>query len=131
MPPGRPERGGSMRPARTVVVGVAALALLAAGCSSSGDDADTAAGGTITVWTHINKSFNKQYEELATSYMDENPDATIKFETFDYDTYIQTLQTTLPAGNEADVLQMFCSWLCSYSSSLSTGPDDVMSMSDA
>ncbi len=121
-----------MRPARTLVVGVAALALLAAGCSSSGDDEDTAApGGTITVWTHINKSFNKQYEELAASYMDENPDATIKFETFDYDTYIQTLQTTLPAGNEADVLQMFGSWVCSYSSNLSTVPDDVMSMSDA
>ncbi|HEX5017003.1 MAG TPA: extracellular solute-binding protein [Actinomycetes bacterium] len=121
-----------MRTARTLALGAAALALVAAGCSSSGDDEDASApGGTITVWTHINKSFNKEYEALAQSYMDENEDVTIKFETFDYDSYIQTLQTAFPAGNEADVLQMFGSWVCSYSSNLSTVPDDVMSMSDA
>ena len=62
--------------------------------------------------------------------MDENPDAEIKFETFDYDSYIQTLQTALPAGNEADVLQMFGSWVCSatLSSNLSTVPDKTMSL---
>ena len=104
-----------MKSARSLAIGVVALALLATGCTSSGDDEDTAApGGTITVWTHINKSFNKSYQELVDAYMAENPDATIKLETFDYDSYIQTLQTSLPAGNEADVLQMFGSWTCSY-----------------
>ena len=121
-----------MRTARTLAVGAAALALLAAGCSSSGDDEDTAApGGTITVWTHVNKSFNDEYRALADAYVEENPDATINIETFEYDSYIQTLQTTIPAGNEADVLQMFGSWVCSYSSNLSTVPDNVMSMSEA
>ena len=105
---------------------------MATSCSSSDDNPDPAApGGTITMWTHINKSFNRAYEDLAASYMDENPDATIKFETFDYDSYIQTLQTSLPAGNEADVLQMFGSWVCSYSSNLSTVPSDVASVSQA
>jgi multiple sugar transport system substrate-binding protein len=121
-----------MRPARTLAVGAVALALMATGCTSSEDGEDTAApGGSITVWTHTNKSFNKAYEELAASYMAENPDAEITFETFDYDTYIQTLQTSLPAGNEADVLQMFGSWVCSYSDNLSTVPEDVASLSEA
>lgn len=121
-----------MRSARTLAVVAVSLALLATGCSSSDDDEDAAApGGTITVWTHTNKSFNKAYDELGAAYMAENPDATIKFETFDYDTYIQTLQTSLPAGNEADILQMFGSWTCSYADNLSTVPEGISTMGDA
>ena len=121
-----------MKSARSLAIGVVALALLATGCTSSGDDEDAAApGGTITVWTHVNKSFNKAYQELGDAYMAENPDATIEFETFDYDSYIQTLQTSLPAGNEADILQMFGSWTCSYADNLSTVPEDVSSLADA
>ena len=121
-----------MKSARSLAIGVVALALLATGCTSSGDDEDTAApGGTITVWTHTNKSFNKAYQELGDAYMAENPDATIEFETFEYDSYIQTLQTSLPAGNEADILQMFGSWTCSYADNLSTVPDDVSTLSEA
>ena len=116
---------------------VAALALSLTSCS--GDDGGSgssggAAGdmtGTIRVWTHQNKSFNKSYKALAESYMADHPGVDIQFETFVYDTYIQTLQTALPAGTEADVLQMFGSWTCSYSSNLSPVPDDVMTMSDA
>jgi ABC-type glycerol-3-phosphate transport system substrate-binding protein len=121
-----------MKSVRSLAIGGVVLALLATGCTSSGDGEDTAApGGTITVWTHTNKSFNKAYQELGDAYMAENPDATIEFETFEYDSYIQTLQTSLPAGNEADVLQMFGSWTCSYADNLSTVPDDVSSMAEA
>ncbi len=121
-----------MKSVRSLAIGGVVLALLATGCTSSGDGEDTAApGGTITVWTHTNKSFNKAYQELGDAYMAENPDATIEFETFEYDSYIQTLQTSLPAGNEADVLQMFGSWTCSYADNLSTVPDDVSSLSEA
>ena len=121
-----------MKSARSLAIGVVALALLATGCTSSGDDEDPAApGGSITIWTHVNKSFNKSYQELIDAYMADNPDATIKLETFDYDSYIQTLQTSLPAGNEADILQMFGSWTCSYSDNLSTVPDDIASIADA
>ncbi len=121
-----------MKSVRRLAIGGVVLALLATGCTSSGDGEDTAApGGTITVWTHTNKSFNKAYQELGDAYMAENPDATIEFETFEYDSYIQTLQTSLPAGNEADVLQMFGSWTCSYADNLSTVPDDVSSLSEA
>jgi multiple sugar transport system substrate-binding protein len=123
-----------MKRSRALALGVASLALLATACTSSdgggGAGTDTP-GGTITVWTHQNKSFNKAYKALGAAFTAENPDVTINFETFDYDSYIQTLQTSLPAGNEADVLQMFGSWTCSYSSNLATVPDDVMTVSDA
>ncbi len=119
-----------MKSRRNMAIGVVALTLLATGCTSSDEDA-AAPGGSITVWTHTNKSFNKAYEELGAAYKAENPGTEINFETFDYDSYIQTLQTSLPAGNEADVLQMFGSWTCSYADNLSTVPEKVATMGDA
>ncbi|MCA9836302.1 MAG: extracellular solute-binding protein [Trueperaceae bacterium] len=88
---------------------------------------------TVRVWTHQNNAFNAGLEALAESYMAEHPDVTIQFETFDYDTYIQTLQTSLPAGTEADVLQMFGSWVCGYSSggNLAEVPADVLTLEAA
>jgi len=129
---------------------VVVMMLLAAACSSSdstdtttagggGDTETTAAGGggdaalsgTVRVWTHQNNAFNDGLQALAEAYMAENPDVTIEFETFDYDTYIQTLQTALPAGTEADILQMFGTWTCSYSDNLMPVPDGVMGLADA
>jgi len=88
---------------------------------------------TIRVWTHQNDSFNAGYETLAAEYTGMHPDVEIVFETFDYDTYIQTLQTALPAGTEADILQMFGSWVCSYveGGNLAEMPSSVISMDDA
>lgn len=87
---------------------------------------------TLRVWTHQNSSFNAGYEALAAEYMKQNPDVEIVFETFDYDTYIQTLQTALPAKTEADILQMFGSWVCSYANggSLAEMPTNVASMDE-
>ena len=88
---------------------------------------------TIRVWTHQNNAFNGGYQALADQYMAEHPNVTIKFESFDYDTYIQTLQTALPAGTEADILQMFGSWVCSYAegNNLAEVPADVLTLDDA
>ncbi|HEY44686.1 MAG TPA: extracellular solute-binding protein [Anaerolineae bacterium] len=88
---------------------------------------------TLRVWTHQNDAFNEGYANLAEAYMAEHPNVTITFETFDYDTYIQTLQTALPAGTEADILQMFGSWVCSYveGDNLAAVPSDVLSMDKA
>lgn len=107
--------------------------------SSSSDTAssDVATEGgepvTIRLWTHQNDAFNSGYQALADAYMAANPGVTIELETFDYDTYIQTLQTALPAGTEADVLQMFGSWVCSYAEggNLAAVPESVMSLADA
>lgn len=122
-----------MKRARSLVVVGACVALAVTACTSSSDSGggDDGASGAITVWTHQNKSFNRAYDELAAQYMDENPGASITFEHFDYDSYIQTLQTALPAGNEADVLQMFGSWTCSYASNLAQVPDSVMTLGAA
>jgi len=88
---------------------------------------------TLRVWTHQNDAFNEGYQMIADAYMAENPNVTINFETFDYDTYIQTLQTSLPAGTEADILQMFGSWVCSYASggNLAETPPSVFSLEQA
>jgi len=88
---------------------------------------------TIRFWSHQNNAFNDGYHALADEYMKENPNVEIKFETFDYDTYIQTLQTALPAGTEADILQMFGSWVCSYAEggNLAEVPESVISLADA
>jgi multiple sugar transport system substrate-binding protein len=98
-----------------------------------GGGGDGEAGGPVTVrvWTHQNRSFNRGLKALADAYTQDHPEVTFEFETFDYDTYIQTLQTALPAGTEADILQMFGTWTCSYSDNLAPVPEDVASLSEA
>jgi len=88
---------------------------------------------TLRVWTHQNDAFNTGLQEMADAYRSEYPEVSISFETFDYDTYIQTLQTALPAGTEADILQMFGSWVCSYveGGNLAEVPADVMALEEA
>jgi multiple sugar transport system substrate-binding protein len=107
----------------------------AAGPAQPGGAEQPAAGEKVTIrfWSHQNDSFNAGYEALAGAYMALHPDVEIVFETFDYDTYIQTLQTALPAGTEADILQMFGSWVCSYAEggNLAAMPEDVISIADA
>lgn len=103
--------------------------------SESSEPAESTAAEAVTIrlWTHQNDAFNSGYQTLADAYMAENPNVTIELETFDYDTYIQTLQTSLPAGTQADVLQMFGSWVCSYAEggNLATVPESVISLADA
>ena len=100
---------------------------------TSTDSSESAEGVTIRLWTHQNDAFNAGYQALADAYMTENTNVTIELETFDYDTYIQTLQTALPAGTEADVMQMFGSWVCSYAEggNLSALPEGVISLANA
>lgn len=116
-----------------------AFLLAVSACSSDSSDAsdddsgDTASGevaGNVRVWTHQNDAFNGGLQVLADSFAAENPGVTFEFETFDYDTYIQTLQTSLPAGTEADVLQVFGSWTCSYADNLAPMPADLASAAD-
>ena len=110
--------------------------LVLAACGGTAPAATEAPAGekvSLRVWTHQNDSFNAGYETLAAEYMGMHPNVEIVFETFDYDTYIQTLQTALPAKTEADVLQMFGSWVCSYAEggNLAEMPASVISINDA
>ncbi|MBN1265243.1 MAG: extracellular solute-binding protein [Anaerolineales bacterium] len=115
-----------------LITGLLAISLVLSACGGTTAPAESEAV-TLRVWTHQNDAFNDGLETLADSYMADHPGVTITFETFDYDTYIQTLQTALPAGTEADILQMFGSWVCSYAEggNLAAVPDSVLSLSDA
>lgn len=84
----------------------------------------------VKFWRHHAPAFNETYDQMAADYMAANPDVKIVFEDFDYDTYIQTLQTAFPSGTEADVMSMFGTWVNSYSSRLSEVPASIVAPSD-
>jgi len=94
---------------------------------------EEAAAGPVALrlWVHQNPTFEEGYQALVDAYQAEHPDVTITMETFEYDTYIQTLQTAMPAGEEADILQMFGTWVCGYAERLAPVPADVMTVEEA
>jgi multiple sugar transport system substrate-binding protein len=87
----------------------------------------------IRVWGHQNNSFNASDQAMFDAFMAENPDVVIKFETFPWDVFIQTIQTSLPAGNTADVIQLPGGYTCRYAlgGQLLEAPGDVVTLSDA
>ena len=111
------------------------LSACTGGATSTQETGRETAGESVTLrlWTHQNDAFNEGYQALIDAYMAENPNVKIELETFDYDTYIQTLQTALPAKTEADILQMFGSWVCSYAEggNLAEVQATVMSLQEA
>jgi len=119
------------------VVGMCAIVLIASACTFGEETTDAGGGSagdgpvTLTMWAHRSKSFNQALLDTAAAYEAQHPNVTIKLETFAYDDYIQTLQTALPAGNEADILHMFGTWTCTYSDFLQPVPADVESLDDA
>jgi ABC-type glycerol-3-phosphate transport system substrate-binding protein len=98
---------------------------------ASGD----AAGEKITlrVWSHQNVAFIKANEEIIAKFMEQNPDIEVTYEQFEYEQFLQNLQTSMQAGTEADVIEMFGSWVCSYAAGgrLAEMPAEVMSYSQA
>jgi multiple sugar transport system substrate-binding protein len=90
-------------------------------------------GITLRVWRHQDDGFNTGDDAPATAYIEANPGVRITFESFDYPMYIQTLQTALPAGTEADILKLFGTWVCGYAEGgrLEPVPESVMSLAEA
>ena len=85
----------------------------------------------ISVWMHQNLIMQDAMNELAEAYMEENEGVNISFESFSYDSYLQSLQTALPSNNEADIMQLFGSWACSFESHLATVPEDMLTVEQA
>jgi len=85
--------------------------LLLSGCGSL-----PSAGGKVTLrlWGHQDPGFQAANNDLIARFEAANPNITIQYDTFSYDDYIQKLQTSMAAGNEADVIEMFGTWTCSY-----------------
>lgn len=86
---------------------------------------------TLRMWVHTNNAFIAGYEQLIEAYEAQNPNVDIQLENFDYELYIQTLQTAMPAGEEADIMQLFGTWVSQYYERLSPVPDSVMPLSVA
>jgi multiple sugar transport system substrate-binding protein len=81
---------------------------------------------SLRLWVHQEEAFNTGTQALIDAYMVEHPNVSIEMETFEYDLFIQTLQTAMPAGDEADILGLFGSWTCSYSSRLAPMPEGLV-----
>src|SRR5690606_22869127 len=105
-----------------------ALTLLLGACGSGATPATTEGGGEaaaeesvaesgktiLRFWSHQNPAFIAANETLIEKFEAEHPDVDVVYEQFPYDIFIQTLQTSMPAGTEADVIEMFGTWVCSY-----------------
>ncbi len=121
-----------------LVVTLLLFSLVACGGAPATEEATEApsgeAGGeavSLRMWAHQNEAFNMGYEALIDAYMEANPNVEITLETFEYDTYIQTLGTSMPAGEEADILQLFGTWTSEYAERLAPVPEDVMTVAEA
>lgn len=79
----------------------------------------------LRLWAHQEGPFNDAVQALIDAYNAEHPNVSIKMETFEYELYLQTLQTSMPAGDEADIIELFGSWTCSYADRLVPAPMDI------
>jgi ABC-type glycerol-3-phosphate transport system substrate-binding protein len=76
----------------------------------------------LRMWVHTNNAFIAGYEPLIAAYESAHPNVDIQLENFDYELYLQTLQTAMPAGEEADILQLFGTWTSQYYERLAPVP---------
>lgn len=79
----------------------------------------------LRLWMHQNQAFINATQALVDAYMAEHPNVTIEIEIFEYNLFLQTLQTAMPAGDEADIMQLFGSWVCSYADRLAPMPEEM------
>ncbi|MCX6036277.1 MAG: extracellular solute-binding protein, partial [Chloroflexi bacterium] len=85
----------------------------------------------LRMWVHTNNAFIAGYEPLIAAYEAEHPNVDIQLENFDYELYLQTLQTAMPAGEEADILQLFGTWTSQYYERLAPVPAEVLTIEEA
>lgn len=106
---------------RVTLIVLSALLLLMSFSASAQDDPVT-----LRLWVHQEANFNTATQALIDAYTAMHPNVTIEMETFEYDLFIQTLQTALPAGDNADILGLFGSWTCSYADRLAPMPEGLV-----
>ncbi len=87
----------------------------------------------LRVWGHQAPAFNAADQAMFDAFMAENPNVTIKYETFPWDVFIQTIQTSLPAGNTADVILIPGGYTCRYAAGgqLLEVPAEIMTLDAA
>ena len=106
---------------------VVILAFVLSACASGVTGGKT----VLRMWVHTNNAFIAGYEPLIAAYEGEHPNVDIQLENFDYELYLQTLQTAMPAKEEADILQLFGTWTSQYYERLAPVPANVMTIEQA
>ncbi|GIV77995.1 extracellular solute-binding protein [Litorilinea aerophila] len=104
------------------------------GGETAGSEAPSSGTEKITLrfWSHQNPAFIAANETLIQLFEEAHPDVDIVYEQFPYDVFIQTLQTSMPAGTEADVIEMFGTWVCTYANGgrLAQLPEDIVAAAE-
>jgi multiple sugar transport system substrate-binding protein len=87
----------------------------------------------LKVWAHQAPAFNEADKLMIAAFQKENANVEIKYETFPWDVYIQTLQTSMPAGTTADVIHLPGGYTCNYGlgGQLLEVPGDMLSIAQA
>jgi multiple sugar transport system substrate-binding protein len=107
--------------------------VLMSACGNTGATAVLNEKIELRVWGHQAAAFNAADQAMFDEFMKQNPNVSIKYETFPWDVFIQTIQTSLPAGNTADVILIPGGYTCRYASGgqLMEVPADVMTLDAA
>ena len=106
------------------------IVLLAFVLTSCGGGA-TGGKTVVRMWVTTNNAFIAGYESLITAYEAGHRNVDIQLENFDYELYLQTLQTAMPAKEEADILQLFGTWTSQYFERLAPVPAEIMTVEQA
>jgi len=80
-------------------------ALVLAGCSGGGSDAEEGGAESFTFTFATSNNLESPYETLANAYMEANPGVTITSNPTPNDKYGETIRTQFQAGNASDVVQ--------------------------
>lgn len=120
-------------PLMLTVFVIASILLTACGATAATEAPASNEPVELRVWGHQAPAFNEADQAMFDAFMAQNPNVTIKYETFPWDVFIQTIQTSLPAGNTADVILIPGGYTCRYASGgqLLEVPADVMTVEQA
>jgi multiple sugar transport system substrate-binding protein len=88
---------------------------------------------SLRMWSIDNTAFVATNQKLVKQYMAANPNVDLKYEYFPYGDFITNIQTNMAAKTEADVMEMFGSWVQAYAkgNTLSPLPESLMTYAKA
>lgn len=115
----------------SLAMGTALLLTACGGRAATPQPTEAGEQVVLRMWAHTNNAFIAGYEALIAAYESAHPNVDIQLEHFDYELYLQTLQTAMPAGEEADIIQLFGTWTSQYYERLAPVPADVMTLEQA
>lgn len=117
----------------SLLTAVSMAALLSAGCSSKGTQADTAGGSvplsetqrqasyeegkqiTLSLMNHTSEEARVAWEDaVIEAFEQENPNITVEVQRMSYDNYIQTLQTKFASGDAPDIFALENTYIEKY-----------------